>query len=449
MNRVLIIAYHYPPSSAVGGIRPSKWARYFPDFGWQPVVLTADTADSEGSGGGRTEAGVLRVREWPHPLKTFESFRMRRAVNRGNLGRLSAKWSVPCALAFAPPQQRGFAALKRWLLAFLRLPDQELGWLVPATWRAMRLIRVHRVTQVITSGPPWTCHLIGLALKALTGIRWVADFRDPWSMRQKLPIFRNGPTDLIEHRLIRSVLERADLVVSYTPSVTEQFKKDHPAIDPEKFVTVRSGFDASDFGGYVAPSLPPRPVVFSYIGAFYPGQSPEAFLRAMRSLLDDGSIEPGAVRVRLIGHVAVADGKLVSDLVDELGLRDIVTLRQPVGRPEALRLNLATHVALVFTAQYPLSSKLYEALACGSLVLNLGHGGDTADLLQKTGRGISVDPSSHEEIRAGIMEAMKRSQRLIAQRRADPWQDPGIQCFSVRESTRQVAGLIDTLAVSR
>lgn len=448
MNPVLIIAYHYPPSGAVGAVRSAKLARYLPELGWDPLVLTVGTPDAGASPGGRGPAEVVRVREWPHPLKALESFRMRRAAGKGQLEALAARWTVPCALALAPPRHRGIAEVKRWLLAFMRLPDQELGWLVPAARRARRLMADRGITTVVTSGPPWTCHLVGLMLKALTGIRWVADFRDPWSLRYKLPIFRNGPTDGIEHRLIRSVLERADRVVSYTPSVTELFKKEHPDIDAHKFVTVRSGFDASDFARFVAPPLPPRPVVFSYIGSFYPGQSPETFLRGIRSLLDDGSIEEGAVQVRFVGHVAVADGRVVADLVRELGLEEVVTLREPVARRDALRLNLETHVALVFSAHYPLSSKVYEALACGSVVLNLGRSGDTADLLRRTGRGSSVDPDSHQDVRDGIMDAMRRARQVIPQRRTDPWEDPGIQCFSVRASARRMAGLLDTLAVS-
>jgi len=40
VKKVLIITTHFPPDRHVGGHRPVKFAKYFPKFGWQPVILT-------------------------------------------------------------------------------------------------------------------------------------------------------------------------------------------------------------------------------------------------------------------------------------------------------------------------------------------------------------------------------------------------------------------------
>ena len=40
MNKVLFIAYYFPPLGMGGVQRSLKFAKYLPDFGWQPVVFT-------------------------------------------------------------------------------------------------------------------------------------------------------------------------------------------------------------------------------------------------------------------------------------------------------------------------------------------------------------------------------------------------------------------------
>ena len=40
MKKVLMITYNFPPIVTVGAIRPVKFAKYLPKFGWTPVILT-------------------------------------------------------------------------------------------------------------------------------------------------------------------------------------------------------------------------------------------------------------------------------------------------------------------------------------------------------------------------------------------------------------------------
>ena len=42
MKNVLIICGSFPPQSIVGGLRPAMFAKYLPEYGWNPWVLTRD-----------------------------------------------------------------------------------------------------------------------------------------------------------------------------------------------------------------------------------------------------------------------------------------------------------------------------------------------------------------------------------------------------------------------
>ncbi|MDQ6733566.1 MAG: hypothetical protein M3Z35_05525 [Nitrospirota bacterium] len=451
MKPVLIVSYYFPPSSAVGAVRPSKFADYLPAFGWHPTVVTA-TAPSHAANSPAREASpdsavrpiVYRAAEWPHPLKAYEGLRARVAAKCGKAQEHAAKTNLPSYEQCHAPRRGG---LKRWLLVLLWLPDREIGWLVPAVFRGLRRIRESGIRHVITTGPPFTCHLVGLILKRLTGVRWIADFRDPWSLRHKFPLFRHGVTDMIESRLIAAVMRHADVILSVTPSMTDEAKKEHVGVPNERFQTLMSGFDPADFSEIEWSRPSPDPVIFSYFGTFYYGRTPDPFLGALKSLLDDGSLKPRDVRVRFVGQVSLAEGRPVADMVKHRGLETVVSLHAPVPRHEALKQTLESHVVLVLDERHPIQIplKLYDAMAAGVTVLNIGSGGAVADVLRQIGRGLSVSYERPAEIRAGILECVKRARAEMTSVSATPWDDPAIQDFHFHRLAGRLATYLNAV----
>jgi len=45
MKKVLIVAYYFPPSGGPGVQRVLKFAKYLPQFGWEPAILTVQDGD--------------------------------------------------------------------------------------------------------------------------------------------------------------------------------------------------------------------------------------------------------------------------------------------------------------------------------------------------------------------------------------------------------------------
>jgi glycosyltransferase involved in cell wall biosynthesis len=437
MKPVLFVTYHYPPATAVGGIRPSKLAQYLRQYGWSSVVLTATGSDC-----GVPPSYVVRVREWPHPLKIYQRLRERRLKRLGRMEELRAKASFAYAMAAGGGRPRWGIG---WLVPLLSLPDRETGWLVPAIWSGWRLVRAHRIKCLVTTGPPFTCHLVGLALKALTGLPWVAEFRDPWSLAHKYRVLRNGSSDRLESWLIRRVMTRADRVVSVTSRMTDDAIKEHSELSQTKFMTITSGFDPADYDG-VSWQRPAAPsVVFAYFGTFYHGRTPEPFLRALKSLFDDGTLRRAEIRVRFVGLVEQVEGQSLAGMLGDLDLESVVTMEVPVSRREALRQTLETHVVLVLNEQHPtqIPFKLYEALGAGAIVLNVGSAGAVGDVLTATGRGVAVDYRSMAEVRRGIMECIGRSRD--ASHTDQPWRDPAIAAFNFERLAGRMAAVLDTL----
>jgi hypothetical protein len=167
-KNVLVVAYDYPPlSQNVGRVRPSKFVKYLPEFGWNPLVMTL--APTNWSATSRSvDRGTFHVKEWPHPLKAYYSFQEQRAKRQGRAEQFAMKMSTPHAIAVGS-SKRGIVRLKRLLLDFLSFPDLEVSWFVPAVLRASHIIRQKNIQCLITTAPPYSVQLIGLALKRLTG----------------------------------------------------------------------------------------------------------------------------------------------------------------------------------------------------------------------------------------------------------------------------------------
>src|SRR5215831_3848014 len=146
MNRVLMIAFHYPPCAESSGVhRALKFSRYLRDAEWDPVVLTVHPRAYE-------RATAHQLREIPAGTPVHRAFALDASRH------LSFRGTFP---------------------RFMALPDRWANWWLSAVPAGLRLIRRHRPQVIWSTYPVATAHLIGLTLHRLTGLPWVADFRDP------------------------------------------------------------------------------------------------------------------------------------------------------------------------------------------------------------------------------------------------------------------------------
>jgi len=86
-DRVLMIAFHYPPYGGSSGTRRTQaFSRYLPEHGWEPLVLTANTRAYERINS--DEVGDMRVR-------VFRAFALDTARHLAIRGRYPAMLAVP------------------------------------------------------------------------------------------------------------------------------------------------------------------------------------------------------------------------------------------------------------------------------------------------------------------------------------------------------------------
>ncbi len=346
-RRVLMVAFHFPPAGAVAAHRPSKFARYLPDFGWSPWVLARQPDPRQpldDSFAGKPDAH--------RRLDPFEPAAL--------LGALPASWS---------------AALRRRLFA----PDEEPGWRGAVERELPKLLGAMAPDVLWANSVPVGSLVVVSRVARAAGLPFVADFHNEWT-RNMYYRPATARLDRLHRALEEEVVTSAKAVVTLNPLHSEDLRARFPGARIE---TIENGFDPSDYE--VAPPDPARrPLVFVYAGAVYGYQGPEPFLRALaESGLKDvevrivgdrfGAFRPGAwpFPVSVRGHGPQRDlGRVFSE-----ASAFFLCLEPPAARQ--------------------LPAKLYEYLRAGRPTFAIAARGGAVDRwLAERGAGVCADAAA-------------------------------------------------------
>jgi glycosyltransferase involved in cell wall biosynthesis len=390
MQRTILVAsYYFPPDAAVGGLRLAKFVRTLPEFGWRPLVLTIrneyrDQGFDAERLQGLEDIRIVRTGELPRISKWLRSVALPK--------RRPADVEATAAGSAAPgPGETLTGRLKRWVISLtVLLPDDKKHWACLAAFTALRLIRRGKIEYVLTSGPPFSTHLIGLLAKSFARTGWVADFRDPWvdMLPERFPHTRSWASDFVERRMEALVARTADTVVVTTPRMLEAFRARYPAIDRERFVCIPNSIDTEKFP--VLPEEKREPLTITYAGSLYFHRTPEPLFQAVSELLTSGRIAARDIRIQLVGHCSTINGVDTASVVRRYGLEGVVDVLSPVPYVEAIRMMQRSHLLLVLAPErhrLVVPAKFYDYLGSGSKVLALAERGATADLMAETDSG--------------------------------------------------------------
>jgi len=357
-KRVLVVSYYWPPSGGGGVQRWLKFAKLLPEFGWDPIVVTPSNPDVPVTDPSLSRDVHEGVEVWSFPV--WEPTRALSKLGlQGNTSRLGADQSSSPSLA---------SRLVKWVRGNVFVPDARVGWVKPTTRKVLARLRHEPVDLIVTTGPPHSMHLIGLALKRATGLPWVADFRDPWSTMDYLDDFGLGPR---ARRLIakmeRAVVASADRILVTSPGALQEIGLD----DASKGAVIPNGWDRDDF-----PDNPPAPAsndkpVLGHFGALYGARNAPALWSAL------GESD----------WVLKAGGQLSDDVrsnMDQSGVE--LDWKGDLSHAEAIQAMYACDALVVVhnnsdSAKASTPGKMFECLAAGRPMLVVGPTqGDLEDL---------------------------------------------------------------------
>jgi len=408
VKRVLMIAFHYPPLRGSSGIqRTLKFSKYIPEFGWEPIVLTA--------------------RPWAYS-----------SLGNDQVGEISNQVTYR---SFALDTSRHLSIMGRYP-RFLSLPDRWVSWWLGAVPLGLYLIKKYRPDIIWSTYPIATAHLIGLSLCRLTGVPWVADLRD-------LMIEEGYPHDPLTRR-IQQWIEKKTIVhcaraVLTTPGAIKDYEARFPQIPASRFCLIENGYDEESFVTAEATIAggegTNKQIVLVHSGVIYPSErDPIPFFEALAALYQQGLVSPTSLKVilRATGH----DSYLLQ-LIDQYGIGGIVLLAPPISYQDALSEMLMADGLLVLQASNcnnQIPAKLYEYLRARRPILALTDPvGDTAAALTNMG----INTIAPLDSKDGIMHELLHFLALIKENNAPIASMEKVLKNSRRSKSKELANLFD------
>lgn len=394
---ILLISQVFPPEQVVGALRVGNVARAFSGAGHRVVVVTAAGA---GEKAGRREwlpgIEVHTVAQGPRYRERLTRLMRRLQLDGGRERRDNAAPSSRSARRDVEGPPRGLRGL---LLSLVWVPDDEVRFVWPAYRAARRLLR-DRVDLVYTSAPTHSANLVGLLLKRLHGIRWCAEFRDPWCYPQGRPL--TPSIQRLNRFLERQCLRALDILVTVTDAAAEMYRE-RLGSGSHKVVVVRNGIPVMT--GRIPPP-PGAPFRIVYSGNLYGRRDPRAFLEAVADIVR----QPNAPALAIDLFVSAVQSDASADpLVRELGVGHVVNVYDWVPHAEIQRVIRGADLLLVLAQRQPLQvpNKVYEYLATGVPILAVAdEDGETARMLRAAGRHYLVTEDRPAAIAAAIRQAI-------------------------------------------
>lgn len=377
-KRILMIAYHYPPILGSSGVqRTLKFARYLPEFGWEPIILTV------------------------HP----------RAYPNIDAEYTDDKQTKICR-AFALDTARHLSLLQRYP-RLLALPDRWCSWALGAIPAGLSLIKKYKPDVIWSTYPVATAHLIGYCLHRISRIPWISDFRDPMVD----PEFPSEPLLRRAYQWIdKKAVYHSHRVVLTTPNATRDYQARYPELPASKFICIENGYDEEIFTRIekktdVAATTQHQPFVLLHSGIIYSSErDPVQFFEALALLREQGSISGENLKVVLR---ATFNDDYISALITQYKLTDIVFLAPPINYEDALSEMLTVGGLLIIQAancNSQIPAKLYEYVRARRPILALTDAnGDTARKLSDLGIDSIAQLDSKTDIAQKLLRFIQSS----------------------------------------
>ena len=423
MRKVLVITYYWPPAGGPGVQRWLKFVKYFRDFGVEPV---------------------LYIPENPHYPLLDESF-LQDIPNDLKIYRHNIKEPYRIAAIFSSKKTKrissGIIQTKNqsflekallWIRGNLFIPDARKFWVKPSVSFLKDVLEKEGIDTIITTGPPHSVHLIGYYLKKAKSLKWIADFRDPWTTigyHKKLKLTSYAEK---KHKQLESdVLNTADKIIVTSTTTKHEFKQ----LTNKPIKVITNGFD-----GDMAVSVGlDSKFTLAHIGSLLSGRNPKNLWKVLSDLVNENIDFKNALQLRFIG---VVSEEILASLA-ELGLQDFIEIVGYVSHQEALSYQKSSQVLLLVEIDSQdtigiIPGKLFEYMAAKRPILGVGPvNWEVADIVNKTETGRIFDYADDIALKNVLLswfQDYQKGELLIS--------SGSIEQYSRRELTRKLVEYI-------
>lgn len=423
MKKILIITYYWPPSGGAGVQRWLKFSKYLPEFGYEPIILTVEEAEASYAQLDYSLLQEVSPALSVHKTKTFEPYNLYR--------KLSNKKEIPYGGFSNQKKITFFEKLSRFIRGNLFVPDPRRGWNKYALKKALELIHEQQIEVVITSGPPHSTHLIGKKIKDKTNIRWIADFRDPWTdIYYYKELYHLGLATLLDRHLEKIVLSNADKIITVSEEVGKLLLA-KAAGSKEKMVIIPNGYDETDFDQ--VGSVKNDAFTITYTGTISMSYRIDQFIEAIFLLPETIKQQ---IKIRFVGNVP----EEIINLFDQKNLYSMIEVLGYIPHEEAISQMKGAELLLMAIPDSPdnkgiVTGKFFEYLAAKKPIMAIGPlGGEVDIILQKSKAGKLFDYEETEQMRLFIIKLFEQNKNGIV------WNETtGTEKYTRRNLTKELS----------
>jgi len=425
-KKLLIITYYWPPAGGPGVQRWLKFVKYLPEFGVQPIVYIPENPTypiiDEGLVDEVSDKAIILKNKIVEPYQLA-----------GFLSKKEAK-KISSGIIPAVKKQSFIERIMLWIRGNLFIPDARKFWVNPSVNYLKKYIQENNIDTIVTSGPPHSLHLIGLKLKQEIGVKWLADFRDPWTTigyhkALKLSKYAAKKHKKLEHK----VLYAADTIIVTSKTTKAEFQ----LLTNKPIEVITNGYDVEN----IPKQTLDEQFTLAHIGSFLSDRNPKILWTVLQELLIENELFKTHFQLKLIGKVS----QEILDSISEFKLDSYLNNLGYVSHSEAIKHQKSSQVLLLIEIDSPdtksiIPGKLFEYMVSERPIIAIGpKDSDFAEIITTTNTGVFLTYTEKEKLKGIILNYFE----LFLEKKLQVY-PVGLQQYSRKNLTQKLASLIIT-----
>lgn len=390
-KKVLIITYYWPPAGGPGVQRWLKFTKYLRDFQIEPVIYTIDNPSYP-------LLDFSSNNELPKDIKVLKQ----RIFEPNSIFTLFGINNKKESAGFLNHNPSFFGRVIQYIRANYFIPDARKFWIQPSVKFLSNYLENNHIDAIITTGPPHSMHIIGLELKKNLGIKWISDFRDPWTeidYFQQLPLTKKARQK--HHQLEQEVLLKTDMTIVVGETMKQKYLKHTSRIE-----VITNGYDTIK-----NPTTQKLDSNFSitHVGSMNYDRNPKILWQVLKEICDINSDFKKDLRVKFIGKI---DDSVIQD-VKVFDNNNVIRIPY-VEHSKVNSHQVSSQVLLLCINNVPsakgiITGKIFEYLQAKRPILSIGpEDGDAAIILKNTNAGKIVDFNDKKRLKAIILDLYEK-----------------------------------------
>nr|WP_315196652.1 glycosyltransferase family 4 protein [uncultured Flavobacterium sp.] len=423
-KKILIITYYWPPAGGPGVQRWLKFVKYLPDFDIQPIVYIPENptypivdVNLEKEVG----ENVIVLKN-----KIFEPYQLASVFSKNKTKKISS------GIIPNTKKQTFLDKTLLWIRGNLFIPDARVFWVKPSIAYLEKYIIENNIDTIVTSGPPHSLHLIGLALKQKIKLTWFADFRDPWTTIGYHKALRLSVRAERKHKALEyRVLNTADRVIVTSKTTKTEFE----AITSNPISVITNGYDNEPVTKVILDSK----FSLAHIGSFLSERNPIVLWESLLELIREIPDFKSHLELKLIGAVS----QEVLDTISQFNLDSYLNNLGYVSHSEAVANQRNSQVLLLIEINSEetksiIPGKLFEYMVSNRPIIAIGpKNSDFAEIITETNTGVFFEYTEKEKLKKTIVSYYNQFLEGKLQSYG-----VGLQKYSRKNLTKELAQLI-------